>query len=137
MGLTSIGGTSDDLPNSGTATYNGNWAAAVQAADGEGNGPITLEHDTATLSADFGKATISADLTGLADLTGDIAGNTFSGTKAAVAGNTYGLTDGADFTGTFSGGFYGASGAETGGVFDFTSKDAEDGAFSGAFGGKK
>ena len=136
-GLTSIGGTSDDLPNSGSAKYNGNWAAAVQAADGDGNGPITLEHDTATLTADFGKATISADLTGLADLTGDIAGNTFSGTKAAVADNTYGLTDGADFTGTFRGGFYGASGAEAGGVFDFTSKDAEDGAFSGAFGGKK
>ena len=136
-GLTSIGGTSDDLPNSGSATYNGNWAAAVQAADGDGNGPITLEHDTATLSADFGKATISADLTGLADLTGDITGNTFSGTKAAVADNTYGLTDGAKFTGTFSGGFYGASGAEAGGIFDFTSKDAEDGAFRGAFGGKK
>ena len=50
-GLTSIGGGSDDMPNAGGATYNGNWVAAVQAADGDGNGPISLTNGDASLSA--------------------------------------------------------------------------------------
>ena len=136
-GLTSIGGTSDDMPNGGDATYNGNWVAAVQAADEDGNGAITLLNNAATLTADFGKATISANLTGLATLTGAIAGNTFSGTKAKLAATPMGGLTAADFTGSFSGGFYGAKAVEAGGIFDFTSEDAEDGAFRGAFGGKK
>ena len=136
-GLTSIGGTSDDMPNSGDATYNGNWVAAVQGADEDGNGDITLLNNAAELTADFGKATISADLTGLATLTGDIAGNTFSGTKAKLAASPMGGLTAADFTGSFSGGFYGAKAVEAGGIFDFTSEDAENGAFRGAFGGKK
>ena len=136
-GLTTIGGGSDDMPNGGDAMYKGDWAAAVQAADGEGNGAITLLNNPATLTANFGKATISADLTGLATLTGDIAGNTFSGTKAKLAGMPMGGLTAADFTGTFSGGFYGAKAAEAGGIFDFTSEDAEAGAFRGAFGGDK
>ena len=136
-GLTSIGGGSADMPNGGDATYKGNWVAAVQAADEDGNGPNTLEHDSATLTANFGKATIKATLDDLATLEGAIAGNTFEGTKATVDANEYGLTSKAAFTGSFSGGFYGASAAEAGGVFDFTSKDAEGGAFRGAFGGDK
>ena len=136
-GLTSIGGTSDDMPNGGDATYNGNWVAAVQAADDDGNGAIALLNNAATLTADFGKATISADLTGLATLTGAIAGNTFSGTKAKLAATPMGGLTAADFTGSFSGGFYGAKAVEAGGIFDFTSEGAEDGAFRGAFGGKK
>ena len=117
-GLTSIGGTSDDLPNSGDATYNGNWAAAVQAADDEGNGDITLEHDAATLTADFGKGDFTAVLTGLATLTGDIDGNTFSGDEAKLLNDAAETGEAADllgadgkFTGSFSGGFYGTKAA--------------------------
>ena len=36
-----------------------------------------------------------------------------------------------------SGAFYGTLADEAGGVFDFASDDMEDGAFRGAFGGKK
>ena len=143
-GLTPIGGGSDDMPNGGTAEYNGNWIAAVQSRDVDGNGDITLRHGAADLTANFGKATIDVDLTGLATLTGDITGNEFEGTEAAllndpaVAGEAADLL-GADgeFMGSFSGGFYGAKAAEAGGVFDFTSEDAEAGAFRGAFGGDK
>ena len=56
-----------DMPNSGTADYNGNWAAAVQAEDEEGDGDISLVSGTADFEADFSKATINANLMGLAD----------------------------------------------------------------------
>ena len=139
-GLTSIGGGSDDMPNGGGATYNGNWVAAVQAADGDGNGPISLTNGDASLSANFGMGKITATLTDLATLEGAIAGNMFSGTKATVGTNGNSLTATSDtvaFTGSFSGGFYGAAAAEAGGVFDFTSKDLKAGAFRGAFGADK
>ena len=127
-----------DMPNNGEATYSGNWAAAVQAEDEDGDGDISLVNNAATLTADFSEATIEAELTGLATLEGAIDTNTFSGTKATVgAGNLYNLDSSGKFTGSFSGGFYGKQAAEAGGIFDFTSKDAEAGAFSGAFGGNK
>ncbi len=128
--------TGADMPNHGTATYNGNWVATVQAADVDGNGDITLEHDTAIIDANFGDGEITAKLMNLATLEGDIAGNSFSGTKAEATGG--GLDASADFEGSFSGGFYGAKGAEVGGVFDFASDDGntEGGAFRGAFGGQ-
>ena len=126
-----------DMPNNGGAMYSGNWAAAVQAADEDGNGDISLVHGAAMLDADFSKATITATLTGLATLEGTVDTNTFSGTKATVGANVHSLTPDAKFTGEFSGGFYGAKAAEAGGVFDFTSEDAEAGAFRGAFGGDR
>ena len=105
-------------------------------ADKDGNGAISLEHNAATLTVDFTKATIKAALDELATLEGAIAGNTFSGTKAAtITHDNLGVP--ADFTGSFSGGFYGAAAAEAGGVFDFTSKELKAGAFRGAFGGVK
>ena len=136
-GLTSTGGGSDDMPNAGKATYNGDWVAAVQAASKSGNGAISLKHNAATLTADFTKATIKAVLDDLATLEGAIAGNTFKGDEATVGTNSLGLTPKAAFTGSFSGGFYGAAAAEAGGVFDFTSKELKAGAFRGAFGGDK
>ena len=136
-GLTAIGGGIDDMPNGGKATYKGDWVAAVQKADRDGNGAMSLEHKRVQLEADFGMATINVDLMGLAKLEGEIDTNTFDGTKATVAANDYGLTPAGKFTGTFSGGFYGAKAAEAGGIFDFTSEDAEAGAFRGAFGGDK
>ena len=127
-----------DMPNNGGATYSGNWAAAVQAADEDGDGDISLEHGAATLDADFSKATIEATLAGLATLEGTVDTNTFSGTKATVmAEDPHGLDSDGKFTGSFSGGFYGTKAAEAGGVFDFTSEDAEAGAFRGAFGGDR
>ena len=126
-----------DMPNSGTADYNGNWAAAVQAADGDGDGDISLVFGPADFKADFSKATINVNLTDLAKLEGTVDTNTFAGTKATVGANEHSLTEDAKFTGSFSGGFYGKQAAEAGGIFDFTSEDAEAGAFRGAFGGDK
>ena len=130
--------TGADMPNNGTAIYSGSWVAAVQAAEEDGNGVISLKYGAATIGADLTMATIEANLMGLAKLEGAIDTNTFSGTKATVDGdNTYNLDSTGKFTGSFSGGFYGAQAAEAGGIFDFTSKDAVDGALRGAFGGDR
>ena len=61
-----------DMPNGGSATYNGNWVATVRAADGDGEGAITLEHGVASLMANFGDEVITADLMDLAKLEGTI-----------------------------------------------------------------
>ena len=128
--------TGADMPNNGTAEYtSGNWVAAVRVADDNGNGDISLESGAASLKADFDKADITATLDGLATLEGDIDTNTFSGTKATVGSdNGHRLDSDGEFTGSFSGGFYGTKAAEAGGVFAFTSEDKEAGEFSGAFG---
>ena len=132
----SIGdGMTETMPNQGKASYTGDWVATVQQAN---EGAITLEHGPAELTADLDKETLKATLTGLATLTGDLDGNTFSGTKAAVVkGDPYGLNSSGTFSGTFTGGFYGDKAVEAGGIFDFTSKDIADGAFRGALGGHK
>ena len=124
------------MPNNGSASYSGNWVATVRTADPDGDGDIVLEHGAATLGADFDKDEISALLTGLATLSGDISGNEISGTKASLITHDD-LDDTGKFTGSFSGGFYGAKAAEAGGVFAFTSEDKEAGEFRGAFGGDR
>ena len=122
------------MPNFGKADYSGNWAATVQ----DMNGDINLRSGPASVAAEFEDGDITATLDGLATLTGDISGNTFSGDAAEVpADNGFNLTAGDDYTGTFSGGFYGTKAAEAGGVFDFASDDDDGGAFRGAFGGQK
>ena len=128
--------TGADMPNNGSGTYIGDWAATVQAADEDGDGKITLTKGRADLSANFGKDTITATLAGLATLKGDISGNTFSGEKASAIIAASGLDAEADFEGSFSGGFYGSKAAEAGGIFNFASDDGnnEGGAFRGAFG---
>ena len=50
-------------------------------------GPISLVNNAATLEADFSMGEITAELTGLATLKGDIAGNTFSGDQGNGSGN--------------------------------------------------
>ena len=137
--LQSIGDglSGSDMPNNGMGEYAGNWAAAVQAADENGGGAVSLESGMASLTADFGKGEITANLTGLATLSGDISGNMFSGMKASDVSATHGLDASADFEGSFSGGFYGAKAAEAGGIFDFASEDNEGGAFRGAFGANR
>ena len=122
-------GMTETMPIRGTLTHNGNWAATVQRSAGA----VSLEHGAATLEANIAKATLTATLTGLAKLEGDLDGSMFSGTKATPeAGNIYGLRG--KFAGDFSGGYYGADAAEAGGIFDFSSTTS--GAFRGAFGGK-
>ena len=128
--------TGADMPNNGSGTYSGNWVANVQMADEDGDGKINLTNGPADLTANFGMGTITAILTDLATLKGDISGNTFSGEKASAISIVNGLDAEADFEGSFSGGFYGSKAAEAGGIFDFASKDGnnEGGAFRGAFG---
>ena len=129
MGMTAT------MPNQGTATYNGDWAATIQEAN---EGAITLANGAAMLEANLDKMTLEADLMGLAVLTGDLTGSTFKGMKAAVmTGGPHGLNSSGTFTGTFEGGFYGDKAVEAGGIFDFTSTDIADGAFRGAFGGHR
>ena len=127
-----------DMPNNGGATYNGNWVATVRGADPDGDGDIALLNGPATVAANFSKAEVTATLSRLATLEGAIDTNTFSGTKATVMdGDPNGLDSDGKFTGSFSGGFFGDAAAEAGGVFDFTSDDAADGEFRGAFGGDR
>ena len=127
--------TGADMPNNGSAKYEGNWVATVRVADVDGNGAISLKNGDAKVDANFEMGEITATLEMLATLTGDISGNTFSGTKATVeSGNGHSLDSEGKFTGSFSGGFYGTKAAEAGGVFDFTSEDKEAGEFLGAFG---
>ena len=117
----------------GTATFNGNWAGAVQEAHDADS--IALANGPAALTANFDRNTFQGVLTGLATLEGSLSGNGFSGTKATVGENTHGLTAGGTFSGMFEGGIYGPAGEEAGGVFDFSS--TSDGAFRGAFGGAR
>ena len=139
-------GMTEEMPNHGTATYNGNYVANVQEADLQGDGTIRRMDGTASMIANFTKDDVDITLTGLATLEGDISGNTFSGTKAAVhdtdaaemgVQNASRLAPDAKLEGSFSGGFFGTLAAEAGGVFDFWTEDNEDGAFRGAFGGVK
>ena len=117
----------------GTASYNGDWVAAVQRENAQGAGSINLRQGSATLMADFEKAKFTGTLTGLATLEGAISGYGFSGTKATVDRNNADLDSTGTFAGSFSGGIYGNDGSEAAGVFDFNGGEA--GAFRGAFGG--
>ena len=132
------------MPNYGDATYKGNWVANVQEPSPQGDGTITRQDGLMSMIADWKKNTVDVTLTDLITLEGDIAGNEFSGTKAAVhdnddadgVQNPSGLAHDAKLEGSFKGGFFGTLAAEAGGVFAFWTDDNEDGAVNGAFGGK-
>ena len=140
-------GMTEEMPNHGEATYNGNWVANVQERDPQGDGTITRQDGTASIMADFTDDEVNITLTGLITLEGDITGNTFMGdtakvhdtdaTTADTVDNTSGLALDAKLEGTFNGGFFGTLAVEAGGVFDFSTKDNKDGAVRGAFGGKR
>jgi hypothetical protein len=129
-----LGGMTIVMPNDGTATYTGNWAAAIRSAP---NGLHEMDDGDATLTADFGKGTLKAVLAELATLTGEIAGAEFSGTKVTNVDHVDLDAPDSAFDGTFSGAFYGSKAAEAGGIFDFSDGTADGEAFRGAFGGKK
>ena len=138
MGMTDPDHDADGgMPNFGDATYNGNWVANVQEADNEGDGAITRHDGTSSMVADFVKDTVTVTLSGLATLDGAISENRFSGDAQPKLANSLpgGLANADDFMGSFTGGFFGPSAAEAGGVFDYASKDNKNGAFRGAFGG--
>ena len=132
-------GVTEDMPKFGDATYTGNWVANIQAAATGGDGLIQRSHNDAEITADFAKSTVGVELTGLADLTGAISGNTFKGTAITVDATPMGQlaqgTKAGAFTGTFNGGFFGSQAAEAGGVFDYSSTGNKLGAFRGSFGG--
>ena len=144
--VANIGEMTSNMPNFGTANFEGNWVANVQEMDPDGDGDFTLEDGVATMTADFGKGDVDVMLMGLASLDGTIDGNTFSGTKKATLLGTDATDEPVDlldatgtFAGNFSGAFFGPLAAEAGGVFDFASDDDNDGkneggAFRGAFG---
>ena len=123
--------------------YAGNWIANIQEADGDGDGLIRQEDGVAMMTADFRMGTVDVNLEGLAMLKADIDGSTFGTPEGEMdeatvdAANTYGLDSTGDFEGTVNGGFYGPEAGEAGGVFDYASEDNEDGAFRGAFGGRR
>lgn len=127
-------GMTETMPIRGMLEHEGNWVAAVQE---QNDGGIELQTGKAMLTADIDKDTLKADLMGLAMLEGDLSGSMFSGTKVTVAAdNMYGLNANGEFTGEFSGGYYGDKAVEAGGTFDFMSEGMADGAFRGAFGGR-
>ena len=121
-----------DMPNNGSATYDGNYVATVRAADEDGDGAISFKHDDAVMTASFSEGEVRVILHDLATLEGNIDGNTFSGTTAAIhdtngdtesVDNASGLAGDGEFTDEFRGAFYGEKAKEAGGVFDFTSED--------------
>ena len=124
------------MPNFGDATYDGNWVANVQANDEQGDGLITRQDGTSSMKADFGMDTVKVTLDRLATLDGTISENTFSGDAKPKLMNVLagGLVNADDFTGSFSGAFFGPDAAEAGGVFDYESEGNKNGAFRGSFG---
>ena len=127
-----------DMPNFGTATYEGGWTANFRAAKEDGEGPITNRRADMTTIAKFGDNTLTTTLNDLATFKGDIDGNSFSGTDVSVkARPSYGLDNDGDFTGSFSGNFFGPKAEEIGGVFDITSEGGKAGEARGAFGGRR
>ena len=116
----------------GTATFTGDWVAIIQERNTES---FAMDDGSATLVANFAKGTVKSTLAGLATLDGTLSGNAFSGTKATNITHSD-LNPTGTFTGSFSGGIYGADGSEAAGVFDFAG-GASGGAFRGAFGGKE
>ncbi|WP_419908383.1 transferrin-binding protein-like solute binding protein [Hoeflea sp.] len=129
-----------DMPNFGTATYEGIYTADIRAADPSGAGDVTNWYGPAKTTANFGKNTISSDLNWFVKLEGTIDGNTFEGTTAKLDSRnpTWSKLDPTGtFNGKFSGNFFGPKAEEVGGVFDFTSEGRKAGEFSGAFGGAR
>ena len=133
-------GMTQDMPNFGGATYDGNWVANIQAEDPEGDGAISRVSGVATLDADFVDNKVDVVLTGLAGLEGTIDGSTFEGSgkpKLPDDNLVGGLANTENFMGSFRGAFFGPKAAEAGGVFDYVSTDNKDGAFTGSFGGTR
>ena len=70
-----MGMTGADMPNNGKANYSGSWVAAVQAAEEDGNGVISLVYGSRDLGGKLDQGhdhRSMVDLDGLAKLEGAI-----------------------------------------------------------------
>ncbi|WP_136661436.1 transferrin-binding protein-like solute binding protein [Nitratireductor sp. XY-223] len=127
-----------DMPNFGNAEYKGTWTANIRAAAPDGNGTIDDWNSGMTTTVDFGDNTLTTTLNSLAWLKGTIDDNRFSGTDITVSSHSsLGLDNKGEFTGEFSGNFFGPKAEEIGGVFDITSEGRKAGEARGAFGGRR
>ena len=131
------GMTGADMPNSGSASYTGNWVGTVQAADAAGKGVITMRNP-AVRHWMRNSVRVQSKRVSLASprWKGQLRAMPSPAPRPPVAANDpYGLQSSATFTGSFDGGFYGSGASEAGGTFDFGTTEGAGGAFRGAFGG--
>lgn len=140
------------VPTEGTAKYLGNWVGYITGKDtGTGTGKSFNEaQDVADFDIDFGKKTVKGKLTtqGRQDpvfnITGQIAGNGWTGTASTAEANAGGYKIDSSSTGKsivikdaeVTGGFYGPDATEMGGSFAHKNS-GDDGKVSVVFGTKK
>lgn len=140
------------VPTEGTAKYLGNWVGYITGKDtGTGTGKSFNEaQDVADFDIDFGKKTVKGKLTtqGRQDpvfnITGQIAGNGWTGTASTAEANAGGYKIDSSSTGKsivikdaeVTGGFYGPNATEMGGSFAHKNS-GDDGKVSVVFGTKK
>lgn len=138
------------VPTTGTAKYLGNWVGYITGKDtGTGTGKsFTDAQDIANFDIDFEKKTVNGKLTtqGRQDpvfnITGQIAGNGWTGTASTAKANAGGYKIDSSSTGKsivirdakVTGGFYGPNANEMGGSF---THDTDDSKASVVFGTKK
>lgn len=129
------------VPTEGTAKYLGNWVGYITGKDtGTGTGKSFNEaQDIADFDIDFGKKTVKGKLTTkdrtepVFNITGDIAGNGWTGTANTTKADAGGYN--IDSNGTnksivirdaeVTGGFYGPNANEMGGSFTHNTNDSK------------
>ena len=129
----------DDMPVTGTATFEGQYVSYVQRKGSTGK--ITAKDGDVEMTANFGRESMQVKLMDQfgdnkpLTLTGSIDGNTFDGTGLKdFKGGRMLSSDGA--TAKMSGGFYGPKVDEAGGVYDVLGgAKTNPGRVVGAFGG--
>lgn len=123
------------VPTEGTAKYLGNWVGYIT---GTGTGKSFNEaQDIADFDIDFGKKTVNGKLTTkdrqdpVFNITGDIAGNGWTGKASTAEANAGGYKIDSSSTGksivikdaVVTGGFYGPNATEMGGSFTHNADD--------------
>lgn len=127
------------VPTEGTAKYLGNWVGYITGKDtGTGTGKsFTDAQDIADFDIDFGKKTVKGKLTTkdrqdpVFNITGDIAGNGWTGKASTTKANVGGYKIDSSSTGKsivienadVTGGFYGPNANEMGGSFTHNADD--------------
>lgn len=140
------------VPTEGTAKYLGNWVGYITGKDtGTGTGKsFTDAQDIADFDIDFGKKTVKGKLITkdrkdpVFNITGDIAGNGWTGKASTAEANAGGYKIDSSSTGKsivikdaeVTGGFYGPNATEMGGSFAHKN-NGDDGKVSVVFGTKK
>lgn len=127
------------VPTEGTAKYLGNWVGYITGKDtGTGTGKsFTDAQDIADFDIDFGKKTVKGKLTTkdrqdpVFNITGDIAGNGWTGKASTTKADAGGYKIDSSSTGKsivienadVTGGFYGPNANEMGGSFTHNADD--------------